>query len=113
MSLDLLRAMLKLLQILQVESDVDSATKAYCKWAEDWNEKIKQKNWKRQEIFIPKPILRLKQRLKEYDELQNESKVKVKRWEEYNTAKSDVNRLKRKAEKIVSNVSKGIFPGDY
>jgi hypothetical protein len=113
MSLDLLRALLKFLQILQVEGDIEAATKIYFKWAEDWNEKIKQKKWKRQEIFIPKPIKNLAERSKEFEAAQKISKVKIKRWEEYNTARSDVNRLKRKAEKVVSNVSKGIFPGDY
>jgi hypothetical protein len=113
MSLDLLRAMLKFLQLLQVNNDIEVASKAYFKWAKDWNEKIEQKKWKRQEIFVPRPIKNLSERADEFEEEQKKSTVKVKRWEEYNSARSDVNRLKRKAEKVVSNVSKGIFPGDY
>lgn len=50
MSLDLLRAMLKFLQLLQVNNDIEVASKAYFKWAKDWNEKIKQKKWKRQKF---------------------------------------------------------------
>ena len=113
MSLDLLRAMLKFLQLLQVNNDIEVASKAYFKWAKDWNEKIKQKKWKRQKIFIPAPIGSLADQSKKHEDKQKLSVTKEQRSGEYNTARSDVNRLRRKAEKVVSNVSKGIFPGDY
>jgi len=113
MSLDLLRAMLKFLQLLQVNNDIEHAAKAYSKWAKDWNEQIKQKKWKRQKIFIPAPIGSLADQSKKHEDKQRLSVTKEPRSGEYNTARSDVNRLRRKAEKVVSNVSKGIFPGDY
>ena len=59
MSLDLLRAMLKFTQFLHIDNDIEVASRAYYKWAKEWNDKIKQKKWKRSKIFIPAPIISL------------------------------------------------------
>lgn len=114
MNLDSLRAMLKFLRLMQQYSDIEVATKSYFEWAEAWNKKIKiRKNDKRTEIYIPTPIENLIEEIKIHEQEQLGSKKKLKKSALYNNARNDMRRFHRRAEKVVLNVARGQFPGEY
>ena len=51
--------------------------------------------------------------IKSYEKLIEESSVRVKKGDAYYNARRDTNRFYRKAQKILDNVSQGVFPGDF
>lgn len=114
MNLGSLRAMLKFLRLMQQYSDIEIATKSYFDWAEAWNKKIRmRKNDKRAEIHIPKPIEKFIEEMRIHEEEQQAKKKKLKKSVHYNNARNDMRHFHRRAEKVVLNVARGQFPGEY
>jgi hypothetical protein len=108
-----LRAMLKLLQLMRVHKYVEEATEAYCRWAYAWNAERQKKDWNKPDIFVPGPLTTFLREIEEHRKVQAGSVRRTKQSPQYNNAKNDVSRLVRKAQKILRNVERGKFPGEY
>ena len=108
-----LRAMLKFLQLHGVHRDLEDTTVAYCAWANDWNNKVRAKKWDRPLVFVPATLTGFMTEITSHQADQAKSRKRVKQSVQYNNAKGDARRFLRKAEKVVANVSVGIFPGTF
>lgn len=108
-----LRAMLKLLQLVRQHKYVEEAVEAYCNWANAWNSEKRQKGWNRPEIFVPGPLTTFLREIEAHRKDQASSTRRVKQSVQFNNARNDVSRLVRKAQKIIKNVERGSFPGEY
>jgi hypothetical protein len=104
-----LRAMLKFLQLFRLHKNVEDATEAYCNWAKAWNEKVKEQN--RPQVYIPQPLSTFCNAIEEHRKDQAKSRRRIKQSVHYNNCRSDVMRLLRKAQIVVRNVERGVFPG--
>lgn len=112
MNLAQLRAKLKLLKLFYDLQDLERSAVAYYDWATTWNEGLRGKKKPKNQIFIPSPIENLIEEIKLFEGDQKKSKRKLKKPVLYNNARSDLRRFLRKGEKVLSNVEKGIFPGE-
>jgi len=109
-----LRAMLRILAFNHKhKGKIDEATKAYYGWASNWNKQIEDKKWRREKIFIPAVLKVFEREIKSYEKLIEESSLRVKKGDAYYNARRDTNRFYRKAQKILDNVSRGVFPGAF
>lgn len=107
-----LRAQLKLLSLYHKHNGkIDEATKEYYAWASNWNNEIRNKKWKREQIRIPIVLTTFASEIERYENKKLNIKLRVKKGESYYQARSDANRFLRKARKVLDNVSAGRFPG--
>lgn len=109
-----LRAMLKLLSLYHAQNGkIDEATKNYFAWATAWNGQIKDKKWKREQIRIPSVLANFAKEIELHENALLQNGTRIKKREQYYSARSDAGRFLRKARKVLDNVSSGKFPGAF
>jgi len=109
-----LRAMLRILAFNHKHNGkIDEATRAYYEWASNWNNQIRDKGWKREQIKIPIVLTEFDTEIKRHEKRISENSHKVKKGDKYYSARRAANRFLRNAKKILDNVSTGKFPGAF
>jgi hypothetical protein len=91
---------------LESNGDLEATCRSYYAWAKAWNDQVKGKGWKRNQLAIP-PYLPTY-----IDHLDLKAAGKAKATDG-DAMRADMRRYVRRAKKIVQNVAKGVFPGDY
>ena len=114
MNLKTLRGMLKYLQLYEEKNwDLENASLAYYKWSKDWNEKVRNKKWKRPLVYVP-PFLRVfVEEIAARTATKRSGPKKVNNTEQYDVMRNQARRFIRRGEKILLNVAVGRFPGSF
>lgn len=104
MNLSNLRTMQNLYRFwLDAEQNLDAACRSYLKWADEWNQKVKERRWKRGTIPLPSS-------LRSYIDVLDGTDTSIAGRD---ALRKDLQRNIRRARKVAQNVGRGVFPGDY
>ena len=94
---------------------IERTTLSYFAWADGWNRKVKQKNWKR-------PLIRVPDSVRDYHTyltFRGNERKQVKLYQrpitlpDQTNARRQVDRYLTKARRLATNVGSGVFPGKY
>jgi hypothetical protein len=115
MNLDMIRSMHALYSFyLENGRDLEKAAVTYYERRAKWNERIKEKGWKRDRAFIPPFFKRYVEVVqKRAARVAAGSKRSSESSDKYNMYRQMVRRHLRQAMNIAENVGEGIFPGDF
>ncbi len=91
---------------------LEQTATSYFNWADAWNTKIRQRNWKRRPIEIPTAISEYVAYLKQKG---GRKRVRLSELNESDVSnhRRQIARYIRKARRIAENVAQGTFPGVY
>lgn len=107
-----LRGMLRYLQFFK-DSDlnIDEASLAYWKWSKTWNDRVRTKRLDRPQVYVPPFLAKLVDLI---DRKRAGTKTLTKAEQrDYDDLRNQARRMLRRGEKVLTNVGKGRFPGQF
>ena len=114
MNLKTLRGMLKYLQLYEEKHwDLEHASRAYFKWASDWNAKVRSGKWKRPLAYLPNFLGAFTVQIENRMSKPKRGPAKVGNEERYDALRGQARRFIRRGETILRNVAEGRFPGAF
>jgi hypothetical protein len=97
---------------LDEKKRLEAMSKDYFGWADAWNRKVRERNWKRDLIELPEALAQYVRYLEKRGNRQRVSLYKLNDADIPNSRRQ-VARYLLKARRIANNVAQGRFPGEY